>query len=47
MRYFDSGLLLKLYVSEPRGKEAEQLYRACPTPPHPSLAAAIGLQVIP
>jgi predicted nucleic acid-binding protein len=33
MRYFDSGLLLKLYVSEPREKEAEQLFYSSPTPP--------------
>lgn len=33
MRYFDSGLLLKLYVSEPRDKEAEQLFYSSPTPP--------------
>jgi len=33
MRYFDSGLLLKLYLSEPREKEAEQLFYSSPTPP--------------
>ena len=33
MRYFDSGLLLKLYVSEPREKEAEQFFYSSPTPP--------------
>jgi predicted nucleic acid-binding protein len=33
MRYFDSGLLLKLYLSEPRDQEAEQLFYSSPTPP--------------
>lgn len=33
MRYFDSGLLLKLYVSEPRAKEAERLCYSSPVPP--------------
>ena len=33
MRYFDSGLLLKLYLSEPREREAEQLFSSPPTPP--------------
>lgn len=35
MRYFDSGLLLKLYLSEPREREAEQLFYSPPTPPTP------------
>jgi len=30
MRYFDSGVILKLYVSEPRDKEAERLFQASP-----------------
>ena len=33
MRYFDSGLLLKLYLSEPHDQEAEQLFYSSPTPP--------------
>ena len=30
MRYFDSGVLLKLLLSEPREDEAEQLFASSP-----------------
>ena len=33
MRYFDTGVLLKLYVSEPREDDAERLFKASPSPP--------------
>lgn len=33
MRYFDSGVLLKLFLSEPREEEAEQLFASSPSPP--------------
>lgn len=33
MRYFDTGLLLKLYLSEPREGEAEQWFQSSPAPP--------------
>ncbi len=39
MRYFDSGLLLKLYLSEPREKEAEQWFYSSPPPPFTHLHA--------